>query len=205
MATEPGVRGCRHHGMDPRVRAGVLRRRRTNGALPDASDPLGRTWTAGSIQSVPTYIIRDRVCHSFCRYRGFGAELDRPRPRLARSAQKPSVRQDVRVGREPAARAAATPRVPSSVCTGKLLRPRIVQTERDQTGPLGGRQVTHRQHRLGQVLHRLGRKGVRNELRCTGSADRRAKDPTQFTAMLASSTSAATPWVKRCNAAFIEA
>lgn len=42
MATQPGRAAPWAHAMDPRVRAGVQRRRRADGSLPHASDPLGR-------------------------------------------------------------------------------------------------------------------------------------------------------------------
>ena len=47
-------------------RAGVHRRGRADGRLPDASDPLGLGGTAGSTR-VPEFIVRERICHSYCR------------------------------------------------------------------------------------------------------------------------------------------
>ena len=47
-----------------------------------------------------------------------------------------------------------------------------MQAERQQSGALGGRQVAHRQHRLGEVLHRFGREGVWNQLCRAGRTDR---------------------------------
>ena len=100
----------------------------------------------------PDVIIRDRVCHSFCRSPPLRADPD---PVLAPIAR----RAGCSGWRWPAARSGGSIRRAVQAVHRQPLRPRIVQAERHQAGALGGGQMTHRQHRLGQVLHRLGREG----------------------------------------------